>query len=63
MVCRSSEFELGSGDSSVVGTPDSWSKGPRFESHAGAAGEFSSSVSAFGANSYFGVRSTPVLPQ
>ena len=30
---------------------------------AGAAGEFSSPGSTFYANSYFGIRSTPVLPQ
>ena len=30
---------------------------------AGAAGEFSSPGSTFCADSYFGVRSTPVLPQ
>ena len=30
---------------------------------AGAAGEFSSPVSIFCADFYFGIRSTPVLPQ
>ena len=30
---------------------------------AGAAGEFSSPESTFCADSYFGIRSTPVLPQ
>ena len=30
---------------------------------AGAAGEFSSPGSTFCADSYFGIRSTPVLPQ
>ena len=30
---------------------------------AGDAGEFSSPVSTFCADSYFGIRSTPVLPQ
>ena len=30
---------------------------------AGAAGEFSSPVSTFCADSYFGIRSAPVLPQ
>ena len=30
---------------------------------AGAAGEFSSPGSTFFADSYFGIRSTPVLPQ
>ena len=30
---------------------------------AGAAGEFSSPWSTLGADSYFGIRSTPVLPQ
>ena len=30
---------------------------------AGAAGEFSSPRSTFCADSYFGIRSTPVLPQ
>ena len=30
---------------------------------AGAAGEFSSPASTFCADSYFGIRSTPVLPQ
>ena len=30
---------------------------------AGTAGEFSSAGSTFCADSYFGIRSTPVLPQ
>ena len=30
---------------------------------AGTAGEFSSPVSTFCSDSYFGIRSTPVLPQ
>ena len=33
------------------------------ENSAGAAGVFSSPGSVFSADSYFGIRSTPVLPQ
>ena len=36
---------------------------PRVRIPAGAAGEFSSQGSTFCADSYFGIRSTPVLPQ
>ena len=35
----------------------------RVRNPAGAVGEFSSPASTFCADSYFGVRSTPVLPQ
>ena len=35
----------------------------RVRVHAGAAGEFSSPGSTFCADSYFGIRSAPVLPQ
>ena len=37
--------------------------GSRVRVPAGAAGEFSPPGSTFCADSYFGVRSTPVLPQ
>ena len=46
------------GDSSVGGGERS-----RVRIPAGAAGEFSSPESTFYADSYFGIRSTPVLPQ
>ena len=36
---------------------------PRVRMPAGAAEEFSSPGSTFCADSYFGIRSTPVLPQ
>ena len=54
---------IGSGDSSVVRAPDPAIERPRVRIPAGAAGEFSSPGSTFCANSYFGIRSTPVLPQ
>ena len=49
--------ESGSGNSSMVRTPDSWLNGHRFESL-----QFSSPGSTFCTNSYFGIRdhSTPV---
>ena len=50
--------EQRSGDSSVVRAPDS-----RVRIPAGAAGEFPSPVSTSCADSYFGICSTPVLPQ
>ena len=57
-------FPVGDGDSSVV----SRSTGlvierSRVRIPAGTAGEFSSPGSTFCADSYFGIRSTPVLPQ
>ena len=54
---------IGGGDSSVVRAPDSWLKGRGFESLLERQGEFSSPGSTFCADSYFGIRSTPVLPQ
>ena len=55
-------LQMGSRDSSVVRALDllyerSWLRIP-----AGAVREFSSSGSTFCADSYFGIRSTPVLP-
>ena len=50
-----------SGDSSAVIAPDSWSEGPGFEPPTRAAGDFSSPGSAFRADCYFRIRSTPVL--
>ena len=50
-------------DSSMVRAPDSWLKRSRVRIPAGTAGEFSSPGSTFCADSYFGIRSTPVLPQ
>ena len=47
-------------DSSVVRATDERS---RVRIPAGAVGEFSSPGSAFCADSYFGIRSTSVLPQ
>ena len=38
-------------------------EGSRVQIPAGAAGEFSSPGSTFSADSYFGIRSIPVLPQ
>ena len=38
-------------------------KRSHIQTSAGAAGEFSSPGLAFCADSYFGIRSTPVLPQ
>ena len=38
-------------------------EGSRVRVPAGATGEFSSPGSTFCADSYFGIRSTPVLPQ
>ena len=58
-----SQWSIGDGDSSVVRAPDSWLKGPRVQIPVGAAGEFSSPGSTFCADSNFGIRSTPVLPQ
>ena len=52
----------GTRDSSVVRAPDSRLKGRGFVS-AGTGAEFSSPGSTFCADSYFGIRSTPVLPQ
>ena len=50
---------MGSGNSSAVRAPDGlWVRIP-----AGAVGEFSSPGSTFCADSNFGIRSTPVLPQ
>ena len=55
---------VGGGDSSVVRAPDSVViERLRVRIPAGAAGEFSSPGSTFCADSYFGIRSTPVLPQ
>ena len=52
------------GDSSVVRAPDLWLKGRgRVRIPAGAVGEFISPGSTFCADSHFGIRSTPVLPQ
>ena len=45
----------------MVKAPDSSSNGPGLGPPAGAAGEFSSTASAFCADSYFGIRSIPVL--
>ena len=53
----------GGGDSSVVRAPDSWLKGRGFESLLERREKFSSPGSTFCADSYFGIRSTPVLPQ
>ena len=47
---------VGGGDSSVVRAPDSWLKGRGFESLLERRENFC-------ADSYFGIRSTPVLPQ
>ena len=47
----------------MVRAPDSGSKRSRVRIPEGAAGEFSSQGSTFCADSYFGIRSTPVLPQ
>ena len=59
-----STFNAGrGGDGSVVRAPDSWTERSRVRIPAGAAGEFSSPGSTFCADSYFGIRSTPVLPQ
>ena len=51
----------GGGDSSVVRAPDSWLKGRGFESLLERRENFPGST--FCADSYFGIRSTPVLPQ
>ena len=53
----------GGGDSSVVRAPDFVIERSRVRIPAGTAGEFSSPGSTFCADSYFGIRSTPVLPQ
>ena len=60
---RKNSMWLGSGHSSVVRAPISWSYSRWLKVLAGVAGEFSSLVSTFCADSYFGVHSTPVLPQ
>ena len=54
---------VGSGDSSVVRARGLVIERSRVRIPAGAAGEFSSPGSTFCADSYFGIRSTPVLPQ
>ena len=53
----------GGGDSSVVRAQKLVIKRSRVRIPAGTAGEFSSPGSTFCADSYFGIRSTPVLPQ
>ena len=55
--------DWGAGDSSVVRAPDSWLKGRGFESLQNRLESFLLQGSAFCADSYFGIRSTPVLPQ
>ena len=57
------QCQKGGGDSSVVRAPDSWLKGRGFESLLERREKFSSPGSTFCADSYFGIRSTPVLPQ
>ena len=51
------------GGGSVVRAPDSVIQRSRVRIPAGAAREFSSPGSIFCADSYFGIRFTPVLPQ
>ena len=53
----------GGGDSSVVRAPDSSLKGRGFESLLERRENFLLQGSTFCADSYFGIRSTPVLPQ
>ena len=55
--------KLGSGDSSVVRAPDSWSYGLGIESLQERRENISSPGSTFCADSYFGICYTPVLPQ
>ena len=54
---------VGGGDSSVVRAPELVIERSRVRIPAGTAGEFYSPGSTFCADSYFGIRSTPVLPQ
>ena len=63
VVILTTQYISGSKDSSVVGVPDLWLKRWQVQVPAGAVRGFSSPASTFCADSYFGIRSTPMLLQ